>query len=303
MVVGFEGGFAMRKVWFVVISALASGVLLLLSSCYTYGTEPEFVRGKISEQPESIRYAKLIRAEDFMEQYEQFRKEYGYGREDYRIAIGVRLNIEVVDQGIVRSVYVGPDGKIDLPLVGTVKAAGKRIDQLRQELKERYRPFFKGDIQVNVNTDRPVIATGDYRWNLAGRATVIIADYGLGGNVVDLQGDETLTEVLFRNGRWTSTGTFLGNKPEWKEIAVIREIPPAAEGKPPQTIIILCDLERLLFGGDTRQNVPIRHRDVIFVPRRRDTLLEEIHDSLGYWATMLTDVQQIRDIIKAMEKL
>ena len=69
-----------------------------------------------------------------------------------------------------------------------------------------------------------------------------------------------------------------------------------------ETIIILCDLARLLFGGDTRQNIPIRHRDVIFVPRRRDTLLEEIHDSLGYWASMMTDVQQIRDIIKAMEK-
>ncbi len=292
----------MRRVWFLLAAGACGSFLFLLSSCYTYGTEPEWVRGKISEQPESIRYAKVIRAEDFMEQYRQFQREYGYGREDYRIAIGVRLNIEVVDQGIVRSVYVGPDGKIDLPLVGTVKAAGKPIDQLRRELRERYRPFFKGDVQINVNTDRPVIVAGNYRWNLAGRATVIIADYGLGGNVVDLQGDENLTEVLFRNSNWGTVGSFLGVKPEWKEVGVIRQINPEEEGQKAETVIILCDLERLLFGGDTRQNVPIRHRDIIFVPRRRDTLLEEIHDSLGYWATMLTDVQQIRDIIKAMEK-
>jgi len=290
----------MPKLWQLAAVAGAILAVFLLSSCYTYGTEPEFVQGKISEQSSSYLRARWIRAEDFMKQYDILQRQFGYGRPDYRIAVGVRLSIEVVNQGITRSVYVGPDGKIDLPLVGTVQAAGKMIDDLRSELKERYRPYFRGDFQVNVNTDRPVVLTSDGRWNLAGRATVVVAAETVSGHVVDLQGDENLTEVLFSNSG--SGARDLGIKPEWKEVGVIRQVTVDKETGKTETIIILCDLARLLFGGDTRQNIPIRHRDVIFVPRRRDTLLEEIHDSLGYWASMMTDVQQIRDIIKAMEK-
>jgi protein involved in polysaccharide export with SLBB domain len=273
-------------------------LLLLLASCYTYGTEPEFVRGPLSDQPDYIRRATVIRAEDFMAQYQQFRESVIFGQQSYRIALGVRLVVDIINQDITRSVYVGPDGKIDLPLVGTVNAAGKRLDELRDDLKERYAPYFKGDFQVSVNTDRPDYLPFSGRWNLGGRATVIIADQSLRGTVVDLEGDEGLAEVLF--SRFGGVND-LGEKPEWKEVGVIREI-YLNEGEEPETVVILCNLERLLFGGDTRQNVPIRHRDIVFVPRRRDTLLEELHDSLGYWSTMLSDVQTIRDIVKAMEK-
>jgi protein involved in polysaccharide export with SLBB domain len=272
-------------------------VLLLLSSCYTYGTEPEFVRGKISQQSESMRYAKVIPAEAFMAQYEQFRGDAAAGQRSYRVAVGTRLQVEVVNQGISRAVYVGPDGQVDLPLVGTVQAGGKLLDDLRSEHKERYAPFFKNDFQINVNTERPEYFYGPRGINLAGRATVVIASRSLRGATVELYGDEGLIEVLFAHYGGSRD---LGDKPEWKEVGIIREV-VLEEDKAPETIVILCDLESLLFYGDTRQNVPIRHRDIVFVPRRRDTLIEELHDSLGYWSSMLSDVQQIRDIVKAME--
>jgi protein involved in polysaccharide export with SLBB domain len=234
-----------------------------------------------------------------MEQYAQFRGDTAFGQATYRIAVGTRLAVQVVSQGIDRQVYVGPDGKIDLPLVGTVKAAGKNIDNLRDELKERFKPYFRGDFQVNINTDRPEFVSSDGRLFLAGRATIVIADQGLRGNLAELQGDECLAEVLFGSG-WGG-GTSLGEKPEWKEVGVIREVAFDDPDRPNETIVILCDLERLLFAGDVRQNVPIRHRDIVFVPRRRDTLIEELHDSLGYWAGMLSDTEDIRDVVKAME--
>ncbi len=272
-------------------------LLLLLSSCYTYGTEPEFVRGRFTQQPESLRKATLITAEAFMEQYDQFRTDTAYGRRTYRIAVGTRLVVDVVNQDIARSVYVGPDGQIDLPLVGAVQAAGKLLDDLRSDLRESYKPYFKGDFQVNINTDRPEYIFSDRGFNLGGRAVVVVASHSLRGASVDLHGDEGLLEVLFSR---FGTAADIGVKPEWKEVGVIRDV-TFSEEKKTETVIILCDLEKLLFGGDTRQNIPIRHQDIVFVPRRRDTLIEELHDSLGYWSTMLSDTQQIRDIIKAME--
>ena len=288
----------MPRLRHVAVSALVVLTLAFTSSCYTYGTEPEFVRGKITDQPQSMRRAALIPAELFMEQYEQFRQAAFYGQRNYRVAVGVRLSVEVPTQGIDQSVYVGPDGQVDLDMLGPVQAAGKQLDELRRELKDRYGPFFRGDFQVNVNTDRPTFVSSDGRWNLAGRATLVIASSHLSGDVIDLQGDESLTEVLFGT-RWGHTS--LGVKPEWKEIGVIREVPLDEEGEAMQTVIILCDLEKLLFGGDTRQNVPIRHKDVVFVPRRRDTLIEELHDSMGYWASFMTNMERIRDVVKAME--
>jgi len=93
----------------------------------------------------------------------------------------------------------------------------------------------------------------------------------------------------------------LGVKPELREVGVIRQYVTDQTTGATETAIILCNVERLLFGGDVSQNVPIRHKDIVFVPRRRDTLLEEIHDALGYWGQILSNTQQIRDIVKAME--
>ena len=272
--------------------------LIVLSSCYTLGTEPEWVRGPISDQPQSLRRASVIPAELFMEQYKQFQSDSAYGQQSYRIAVGIRLDVDVIGQGVAKSVHVGPDGQIDLPYVGTVKAAGKYLDELRDDLKELYTPFFKGDFQVNVNTTRPIAVLGNDLLYLSGRATLIVADDSLRGGTVELQGDELLTEVIF--SRHGGIGN-IGEKPEWKEIGIIREVTMDEEAGEKETIIILCDLEKLLFGGDMRQNVPIRNKDIVFVPRRRDSLIEELHESMGYWASFMSNVQRIRNVVKAME--
>jgi len=284
--------------------AVAGAMLAVgaLSSCYTYGTEPEWVKGRLSDQPKSYRRAVLIPAEQWMEQYKQLREDPAYGQRNYRIAIGVPLAVEIVGENLVRSVYVSPDGTVDLPLVGTVYAAGKRISELRGELATRYEPFFRDKVQVNVNTDRPTgLLGGDNRWSIGGRATVIVGDYGIIGRTVDLQGDENLLEALFGYGRGYAAHMNLGVKPELRKVGVIRQYVTDQTTGATETAIILCNVERLLFGGDVSQNVPIRHKDIVFVPRRRDTLLEEIHDALGYWGQILSNTQQIRDIVKAME--
>ncbi len=58
----------------------------------------------------------------------------------YGIGVGDVLRVDVVDHPDVSRdrVLVLPDGHISLPLIGSVRAAGKNVDQLSQELGQRY---------------------------------------------------------------------------------------------------------------------------------------------------------------------
>lgn len=278
--------------------AVTGLILLTLTSCYTLATEPEFVRGKISDQPESTRKATLIPAETFMAEYNNLYSV--YGRKNFKIPVGTKLVFSITNQKeLDTTIAVGPDGQVDLPLIGTVHVAGKFLDDLRSELRDRYTPFFKKDVSINLNTEMRTIGYFGGNGGIAGKATVIIADDGLNGREVYLDGDEELTDVLFSSGSYGGRER-LGIKPEWKEIGIIRKVQMEDQATQ-ETIIILCDLEKVLFSGDLKQNVPIKHKDIVFVPRRRDSLLEELRDSLSFWAGMFSDAQQIRDVIKAME--
>jgi polysaccharide export outer membrane protein len=61
---------------------------------------------------------------------------------DYRLAIGDKLRIEVYkDQQLSQSVQIRPDGKITLPLLGDVLAAGLTPTMLRDQLTESLREY------------------------------------------------------------------------------------------------------------------------------------------------------------------
>jgi len=67
-----------------------------------------------------------------------------HGEEGFLIGHGDRLNVNVWGQeNLASDVIVQPDGKISLPLVKEVVAAGLTVDALRQELDKRYREFIR----------------------------------------------------------------------------------------------------------------------------------------------------------------
>ncbi len=63
----------------------------------------------------------------------------------YRIQVGDTLKIgSAIDTSLNQdAVSVIPDGMISLPLIGQIRAAGKTIDNLQQQLNERYDEFVK----------------------------------------------------------------------------------------------------------------------------------------------------------------
>jgi protein involved in polysaccharide export with SLBB domain len=61
-----------------------------------------------------------------------------------------------------QSIKIGPDGKLSLPLIGEVNAAGKSVGQLQVELARLYKPQLQ-DSEVVVTLDTravPVVVSG-----------------------------------------------------------------------------------------------------------------------------------------------
>jgi len=63
--------------------------------------------------------------------------------QDYRVRSGDVLQIEVLeDASLNRTAIVLPDGQISLPLVGSVRAAGRSLAQVQEDLIARLAPNF-----------------------------------------------------------------------------------------------------------------------------------------------------------------
>ncbi len=87
--------------------------------------------------------------------------ERGASGGDYVIGVGDAVSIRVYEQdGLSGDVKIRSDGKIALPLVGEVVAAGKRPLELSQEIETRLKQFVVTPrVTVNVSEARPVTVT------------------------------------------------------------------------------------------------------------------------------------------------
>lgn len=74
---------------------------------------------------------------------------------NYRLGSGDVLRVEVLeDPSLNRSVLVAPDGRISVPLVGTLRVGGQTIDSIQSELTQRLTPNFAAAPTVFVALER-----------------------------------------------------------------------------------------------------------------------------------------------------
>lgn len=75
--------------------------------------------------------------------------------QDYRIQSGDVLRIEVLeDASLNRTALVTPDGRVGLPLAGTVIAAGRTVSQVQAALASRLSVNFASEPTVFVGVER-----------------------------------------------------------------------------------------------------------------------------------------------------
>jgi polysaccharide export outer membrane protein len=159
-----------------------------------------------------------------------------------------------------RTVTVGPDGRVAMPLVGSVMAADRTADQLQASLSEAY----AGQLV------RPIV---EVSLKQAGPMRVLV-----GGEVntpgwVDMGGDiDALRAVMAAGGPKASAK--LG------EVVVIRR---GADGRPMRRVV---NLGRALNDPARTDLVPLRRFDIVFVPRNSlseiGAFMGQIRDALPF---------------------
>jgi len=95
----------------------------------------------------------------------------------YEINVGDEVSVEsATDSDLRRTLVVLPDGTITLPLLGQVRAARLTVPELRQELEERYKKYYRipGITVTPVKVDTQL---EDLRFTVSGRS-------GFGGQVL-----------------------------------------------------------------------------------------------------------------------
>jgi polysaccharide biosynthesis/export protein len=99
----------------------------------------------------------------------------GVSDEDYRLGPGDKLRIEVYkDVQLSQSVQVRPDGKITLPLVGDVPAAGRTSVELRDAISGALKEYITNPVVtviVTETTPQLVYITGEV--NKPGSLTLV----------------------------------------------------------------------------------------------------------------------------------
>ncbi len=155
---------------------------------------------------------------------------------DYVLGPGDVLDVSVWGYpDLTREVIVGPDGKITLPLVGPISAAGIAVEKLRSTITQVYQAYvihpqvivvIKAFRKIHAATLGQVTHPGPY----------------------DLQPGARLIDLIAAAGGLTDAAAL-------KEARLLRP------GQAPETV----DLARVL-AGDPRVNVPLKGGEMLVIP-------------------------------------
>jgi protein involved in polysaccharide export with SLBB domain len=162
----------------------------------------------------------------------------------YRIQVGDVLEVSFFKTvELNRTRTVGPDGQISLMLIGQLKVAGRTIDDLTDELTERYAHELT-DPQVTLSVQE-----------FAGMKIYVGGEVNRPG-MLPFRGGLTLVQAIMDAGGFMKTARL-------SEVVVIRR---GDEGQPVGTVVnVQAILKEAEFGDD----VALAPSDVIFVARSR----------------------------------
>ena len=175
--------------------------------------------------------------------------------QDYKIQRGDTLRVEVrEDPSLNRDALVMPDGQISLPQIGTIRAAGRTVDQLSGSLVGALAPNFASPPSVFVS--------------LGSRAEPVeplpprtVQSFALGEvetpGVIEMRPGTTLLQFISQAGGMTRFAA--------KNRVQLRR----TNTKTGQETVYVVDLRAIERGEALTQNYVLRHGDVVFVPTRK----------------------------------
>lgn len=172
--------------------------------------------------------------------------------QSYQVRPGDVLRVEVLeDSSLNRDALVLPDGRISLPLAGTVRAAGRTVEQIESAVTEQLLPGFAARPTVFVSLAR-LHDTAD----MFGKITVHVIGEANAPGPLQLDRGSTVLQAFAAMGGFSRFAAV-------RRVQLRRVDPAGAERV---YTINFQAIERGAIGGGT---VTLRDGDVIIIPQRR----------------------------------
>jgi polysaccharide export outer membrane protein len=181
-----------------------------------------------------------------------------YAQSKYRIQPGDIITVEVLeDNSLNRSLQVLPDGTITVPFAGSVRSAGRTVEQVTAAITTGLAPQFANRPTVFVSVrpapEEPIQATEAEEETIRIYITGEVNEPG----PHDVQEHTTFLQAISLTGGLTRFAAT-------KRLQLRRTNPDT--GKP---TLITVNYRALSRGASLNQDVPLLDGDVILVPERR----------------------------------
>ncbi|HMR51751.1 MAG TPA: polysaccharide biosynthesis/export family protein [Amaricoccus sp.] len=168
----------------------------------------------------------------------------------YRIQPGDQLAITVLeDDTLNRQVLVLPDGRISVPLAGTVRASGQSVESVEKVIADRLASNFAVRPSVFVS----VVSVDE----TAGTFPIFVLGEVPNSGAVEVEPGTTLLQAIALAG---GPGRFAATK----RIQLRRTDPATGQER-----MFLFNFKAVERGGAIQSMITLREGDVIIVPERR----------------------------------
>jgi polysaccharide export outer membrane protein len=173
----------------------------------------------------------------------------------YRIRVGDTLTVSVLeDPNLTRTVFVRPDGRISLPIAGSVKVEGVTPENLETILAERYSRGFQITPTVTVSIRGIAPIRGEAAQGPAPTTFFMLGSVARRGPIAITETVTILEALAIAGGPTPFAAT--------DRIQIRRFDEDGVEQ------ILLFDYERIEDGMPVENNIEIVEGDVIYVPER-----------------------------------
>lgn len=198
------------------------------------------------------------------------------GEKEYFVEAGDVVNIHVFPaEEFSKEVTVQPDGTIELPLLGSIKAQGLRPSELEKVLIARFSKYVSNpSITINVR-------------KFAANRVAIIGEVRSGGYREYREGMKALDLVADAGG--------LADYARGEQAKIFRKV-KEADGKVREDVIGV-DLAAVM-AGQMDKNIPLVTGDIVYVPRKKYSAAAKwISDNIMPWLALTTFAFSIGIII------
>jgi polysaccharide export outer membrane protein len=182
--------------------------------------------------------------------------------EEYQLGRGDEIAIDVLGRPEMNSKHVvGPDGKVTLPLIGSIVLADKTREQAAEAVEAAYKPFYS-NLTVTVGVDK-------YTSN-----QVLLLGAVEHPGVQAFDRPPTLLEVISRGGAVVNSGKLANAPPNNAgSYNMQAQLLPTTLGIPERCAIyrgtdkvLWVDLKTMLDGGSPMADMRLKRDDIVYVP-------------------------------------